>query len=173
MRSVMDRDILIDRHGGFCYIPGDVYYFPWEGIMKIRLLPLLLMLFAFTACQTSAGFMLPPNSSLLINGERVAFNARDENGYPKFETRPFFWTSIIGIEYAIVQEEKIVKKDRLPSSFRIASIFWPPYAYIYWPVGFGFDCYDLTDLKKEFIEKCPTPETVVQKTADVPQPARR
>jgi hypothetical protein len=137
--------------------------------MKNRLLPLIILLVVFSGCHTSASFMLPPNTSLLINGERVTFESKDEDGRPKFETRPFFWTSIVGIEYAIVQEEKIVKKDRLPSSFRIASIFWPPYAYIYWPVGFNFDCYDLTDTKKEFIEKCPTHEHSAKKSASASQ----
>ncbi|HTF99128.1 MAG TPA: hypothetical protein VK654_00915 [Nitrospirota bacterium] len=131
-----------------------------------RLLPAIIMLFVFSGCSTTASFMLPPNTDLLINGERVHFEAKDEDGRPKFETRPFFWTSIIGIEYAIVQDDKIVKKDRLPSSFRIASIFWPPYAYIYWPVGFRLDCYDLSDPKKEFIEKCPKREAMEKKAAN-------
>ena len=139
--------------------------------MKIRLLLVMIMLMVFSGCYTSASFILPPNTDLLINGERVAFNAKDEYGNLKFETRPFFWTSIVGIEYSLVQEDKIVKKDRLPSSFRIASIFWPPYAYIYWPVGFSFDCYDLSNPKKEFIEKCPTRDVSVKKTADALPPS--
>jgi hypothetical protein len=94
----------------------------------------------------------------MINGERVSFDSKDEDKRPKFERTPFFWTSIIGIEFMLLQDDKIVKKGKLPSEFRIASIFWPPYAYIYWPVGFQFECYDLSDPKKEFIEKCTPPK---------------
>jgi hypothetical protein len=114
----------------------------------------ILMVLLLSGCHTSASFMLPPSTDLLINGERVTFNAHDEEGRVKLERRPFFWTSIAGIEYSLVQEDKIIKKAKLPSGFRISSIFWPPYAYIYWPVGFRFECYDLTDTKKEFVEKC-------------------
>ena len=32
----------------------------------------------------------------------------------------------------------------LRARFRVASIFWPPFAIIYWPMGFGQRCYDLT-----------------------------
>jgi hypothetical protein len=93
----------------------------------------------------------------MINGDRISLDSKDEAGHVTLERRPFFWTSIMGIEYMLLQDDKIVKKDKLPSTFRIASIFWPPYAYIYWPIGFRFKCYDLSDPKKEFIEKCRTP----------------
>lgn len=126
--------------------------------MKKCILSVLLMLLVLSGCHASASFILPPNTDLMINGERVTFESKDEDGNPQFEGRPFFWTSIIGVEYSLIQNNKIIKTDRLPSSFRIASIFWPPYAYIYWPVGFRFDCYDLSDPKKEFVEKCPVHE---------------
>jgi hypothetical protein len=92
----------------------------------------------------------------MINGERVTFESKDEEGRPQFETRPFFWTSIVGIEYSLIQGDKIAKSGKLPSSFRIWSVFFPPYAVIYWPFGFSFDCYDLSNPQKEFIEKCAT-----------------
>jgi hypothetical protein len=116
----------------------------------------MIVLFVLSGCHTSTTFMLPPNTDLMINGERISLDVKDEEGHVKFEKRPFFWNSIMGIEYMLLQDDKIVKKAKLPSSFRIASIFWPPYAYIYWPVGFRFNCYDLSDPKKEFIEKCGT-----------------
>jgi hypothetical protein len=124
--------------------------------MKNYKLSAFIMLAILSGCHTSASFILPPDTDLLINGERVTFESKDDEGRPKFETRPFFWTSVIGIEYSLVQNDKIIKRDRLPSNFRIVSVFWPPYALIYWPFGFSFDCYDLSDLKKEFVEKCPT-----------------
>ena len=126
--------------------------------MKSHALSVILMLLVLSGCHTSASFILPPNTDLMINGERVSFDSKDEDNRPKFERTPFFWTSIIGIEFMLLQDDKIVKKGKLPSEFRIASIFWPPYAYIYWPVGFQFECYDLSDPKKEFIEKCAPPK---------------
>jgi hypothetical protein len=116
------------------------------------------MLVVLSGCHTSASFILPPNTDLMINDERVAFQSKDEGGRPIFESTPYFWTSVTGIKYSLLQNDKIVKSDRLPSSFRIVSIFWPPYALLYWPFGFSFDCYDLSDPKKEFVEKCSTRE---------------
>lgn len=115
-----------------------------------------------SGCHTTASFMLPPDTELMINGERVAFDSKDEDGHPRLERLPFFWTSIMGIEYRLLQDGKVLKTDKLPSEFRIASIFWPPYAYIYWPVGFRFECYDLTDPKREFVEKCPPRDEITR-----------
>jgi len=134
--------------------------------MKNYTLSAFIMLAVLSGCHTSASFILPPDTDLMINGERVTFEAKDDEGRPKFETRPFFWTSTIGIEYSLVQNDKVIKSDRLPSSFRIVSVFWPPYALIYWPFGFRFDCYDLSDPKKEFVEKCPTHDKITTKKAD-------
>jgi hypothetical protein len=128
------------------------------GLMKKHGLLVVITLLVLSGCHTTASFILPPNTDLMINGERVTFQSKDDEGRPQLETRPFFWTSVMGIEYSLVQNDKIIKTDRLPSSFRIVSVFWPPYALIYWPMGFRFDCYDLSDPKKEFIEKCPVHE---------------
>ena len=141
--------------------------------MKNYVLPALLVLLVLSGCHTSASFILPPDTDLMINGERVTFEAKDEEGRPQYETRPFFWNSIIGIEYSLIQNDKIIKTDKLPSRFRIVSIFWPPYALIYWPVGFGFDCYDLSDPKKEFVEKCPTRDDKTTKTVAQPSAGAR
>jgi hypothetical protein len=132
------------------------------GFMRSKALLVVMILAVLSGCHTTASFILPPNTNLVINGERVVFDSKDEAGRPQFESRPFFWTSVAGIEYMLVQDDKVVKKDRLPASFRVASIFWPPYALIYWPVGFGLDCYDLSDPKKEFTERCPTPNDVAK-----------
>ncbi len=131
--------------------------------MKKSVLSVLILLVVIFGCHTTASFILPPDTELMINNEKVPLDSKDEQGRLKFETRPFFWTSIVGIEYMLLQNDKIIKKDRLPSSFRIVSIFWPPYAAIYWPFGFSFDCYDLSDPKKEFIEKCPASQTPEKK----------
>jgi hypothetical protein len=130
-----------------------------------------VILIVLSGCHTSASFILPPNTDLMINGERISFDSRDNDGRLKFERIPFFWTSIAGIEYSLIQNDKIVKTDKLPSEFRIASIFWPPYAYIYWPVGFSFDCYDLSDVNKQFIEKCATRDKITNNNAVQPTKA--
>lgn len=117
----------------------------------------------FAGCSTSASFKLPPNTDLMISDERVVFQSKDDAGYPEFKRTPFFWTSLMGIDYALVQDGKIIKKDRLPARFRVVSVFFPPYALIYWPIGFKLKCYDLSDIKKEFTEECSTPEQVVPK----------
>jgi hypothetical protein len=120
----------------------------------------IIVMVIIAGCGTSASFMLPPNTALMINDERITFESKDDAGRPKYIRTPFFWTSIMGIEYALLQDDKVIKKDRLPSEFRIASVFWPPYALIYWPVGFRLECYDLTDIKKEIIEQCPTQDEI-------------
>lgn len=131
--------------------------------MKNYVLPVLIMLVFLSGCSTSASFILPQDTALMINDERVNFESKDEDGRPRFKTRPFFWTSIIGIEYRLIQNNKIIKEDRLPSDFRVASIFWPPYAIFYWPVGFRFDCYDLSDPQKEFLEECEERDKITSK----------
>lgn len=137
--------------------------------MNSHALSVIITLLVLSGCHTSASFILPPNTELMINGERVSFDSKDEEGRAKFQRTPFFWTSIVGIEFMLLQDDKIVKKDKLPSEFRIASIFWPPYAIFYWPVGFQFECYDLSDPKKEFIEKCATPKESAKRKEHTPQ----
>lgn len=106
----------------------------------------------FVGCSTTASFKLPPNTDLLIKGERVAFEpTADAEGHPVLKTSPYFWTAAADINYSLVQNDKIIKEGKLPSQFRIISIFWPPYAFIYWPFGFRLNCYDLT---KDFVEEC-------------------
>ena len=132
---------------------------------------LIIAIVFLAGCHTSTSFMLPPNTALMINDERISLDSKDEAGRPKLEVRPFFWTSIMGIKYTLIQDDKIIKEDKLPSKFRIASIFWPPFAfaYIYWPVGFRFDCYDLTNPKKEFVEKCPEQKEIMKSNVQTSQ----
>jgi hypothetical protein len=121
--------------------------------MTIRTLILAaLCLLPLAGCSTSAGFKLPPDTALLIKGERAVFEpAPGPHGYPVVETRPFFWDAVVDINYSLVKNDKIVKEGKLPAQFRVVSIFWPPYAMIYWPFGFRLECYDLT---KDFVEEC-------------------
>lgn len=117
-------------------------------------------------CSTSIKLKLPPDTELLIRGERVALNTKDKYGFSEYTTRPFFWTSMGGVEYNLVQGDKVLKQGKLPARFRVISIFFPPYAFLYWPLGFDLACSDLT---KEIIEEC-RPSAMVEagntRTAD-------
>jgi hypothetical protein len=55
-------------------------------------------------------------------------------------SKPFFWTAagvppVGGVEYRLIKEGKVVQEGRLRAKFRVVSIFWPPGALIYWPMG--------------------------------------
>lgn len=83
----------------------------------------IIVMVIIAGCSTSASFMLPPNTALMINDERITFESKDEAGRPKYVRTPFFWTSIMGIEYALLQDDKVIKKtdyrrnSELPRSF--------------------------------------------------------
>jgi hypothetical protein len=99
---------------------------------------LVITTFVLAGCSTSTRVKLPENAN-------VQFDDNFKN-YPQgnIERRPFFWSSAGGIPYKVEKNGEVLSQGRLHSSFRIASIFWPPYALIYWPMGFGEECYDLT-----------------------------
>jgi hypothetical protein len=139
--------------------------------MKSYALSAIVFLVVLSGCHTSASFVLPPNTDLMINGEHITFDSRDSDGRQKFERTPFFWTSIAGIEYSLIQNDEIVKTGKLPSEFRIVSIFWPPYAFIYWPVGFLFDCYDLSNMNRQFAEKCAARDDITKSNTVQPTKA--
>ena len=55
-------------------------------------------------------------------------------------TQPFFWTAAGvpptgGVEYPLLKGDEVVQSGRLRAKFRVVSIFWPPFALIYWPMG--------------------------------------
>jgi hypothetical protein len=84
-------------------------------------------------CATSAHFKIPDNSTLYVAGKPAPVKI-DPDGLAK--TRPFFWNTAGGIPYRLEKDGTTLKEGKLKSQFRIASIFWPPYAFIYWPMGF-------------------------------------
>ena len=107
---------------------------------------LLLVCMAITAgCSTTGTFVVPEGSSLYINNRAVAV---EESG--KVSTRPYFWSSIGGVPYRLEKEGQTLKEGRLRAKFRPVSIFWPPYALIYWPAGLNPDItYDLVNDTQE------------------------
>lgn len=101
---------------------------------------LLLLVVLFSGCETSTQFLLPHNTDIMIKEEK--FSAEND-GYADVTVTPFFWT---GIGYRLVRGDKVVQEGKLDSHFRVASLFWPPYAIFYWPKGFSNDCYDMTKI---------------------------
>lgn len=105
----------------------------------LRMLILAACIVTVMGCTTTTSFKLPPNTQVRLDDRDDKFKNGDA------EMRPFFWNSLDGVNYSLVKEGKTVRKGKLPAEFRIVSIFWPPYAFIYWPMGLKYSCYDLTD----------------------------
>lgn len=104
-----------------------------------KLLLLSACVGAMTACTTTTAFKLPKDTQVRLDDRDETF----ANGNTA-EMRPFFWNSIDGINFNLVKGSKVIKKGKLPAEFRVSSIFWPPYAFLYWPMGLKYSCYDLT-----------------------------
>lgn len=81
-------------------------------------------------CTTTGKFVIPPGSSLEVYQRPVTPDAKGV-----VVTKPFFWTAAGGVPYRLLQGGKVVKQGRLRAKFRVVSIFWPPFALIYWPMG--------------------------------------
>ncbi len=121
------------------------------------------------ACTTTATIHVPQGSRLYLhtNPDPVEVGENDE-----VTTRPFFWSAIAGIPYRLEQDGAVVKKGKLRAKFRVASIFWPPFAFaaIYWPVGFALPEYDLRASEPELESESepviapPVPATQFQST---------
>jgi hypothetical protein len=93
-----------------------------------------------SGCSTSARFIIPDNTELVVHGKKAS---RDEQGVV-IKTRPFFWSSFKGIDYQLIGKNSVVREGKVTAGFRFASLFFPPYAFLYWPAGFQYDGYDLT-----------------------------
>ena len=90
-----------------------------------------------SGCTTQGRFVIPEGSELYIYKRPVPVEI-PENGVVK--TKPFFWTAAGvppggGVPYRLEKDGKTIKQGRLRAKFRPVSIFWPPFALIYWPMG--------------------------------------
>lgn len=94
-------------------------------------------------CSTTAEFRLPTGAQVRLDNREQTYSAGT------VKTRPYFWNSAGGIPYRVEKDQKVVQEGRLPARFRPVSIFWPPYALIYWPMGFAGKCYDLNSGKPD------------------------
>ncbi len=112
----------------------------------------LALLALATGCTTTGTFKVPPGTDLYVYKRPEPVDVKADG---KVTTKPFFWTAAGvppegGIPYRLEKEGKVVKEGKLRTKFRTASIFWPPAAAIYWPMGFNEDItYDLVNDKQE------------------------
>jgi hypothetical protein len=94
-----------------------------------------------SGCSTVGHFKTPEGTSLYLDRNPTPVTLSSDGSV---QIKPFFWNAAGGIKYVLKKDGAIVQQGKLPASFRIVSIFWPPYAYIYWPMGFSDYLYDLT-----------------------------
>ena len=104
--------------------------------MRIRVLILIVLLtVALPACSTRGTFVIPEETQLEVYRRPVTPGV---DGV--VVTQPFFWTAAGvppagGVEYRLLKGDEVVQSGRLRAKFRVVSIFWPPFALIYWPMG--------------------------------------
>jgi len=86
-------------------------------------------------------FKIPPGTTLKVTDRDVTMNKGDEG----WTTSPFFWSETSGAQYRLYDSSgKVIRSGKLKTHFRVVSIFWPPAALIYWPMGFQKGEFDLT-----------------------------
>lgn len=111
---------------------------------SFKIFALVALVVLFGACSTHGKFIIPPGTELEVYRRPVVPDASGN-----VTTKPFFWTAAGippggGVEYKLTKNGKTVKEGRLRAKFRVVSIFWPPFALIYWPMGLNPDItYDL------------------------------
>jgi hypothetical protein len=112
-----------------------------------RFFPLALafvLIGALAACTTQGRFVIPEGTQLEVYRRPVTLQPDGT-----LVTKPFFWTAAGvapkgGAEYRLLKNGQVVQEGRLRVKFRVVSIFWPPAAAIYWPLGLNPDItYDL------------------------------
>lgn len=113
---------------------------------------ILLTLLMMAACTTTGHFKVPDGSNLYIYKRAQPVDIKADG---EVTTKPFFWTAAGippngGIPYSLEQNGQVLKEGRLRTKFRVVSLFWPPFAAIYWPMGFNPDItYDLINDTQE------------------------
>lgn len=118
----------------------------------MKKLYMVLVLLMMAGCSTTGHFKVPDGSSLYVDNRPLPVVIK-ANG--EVTTEPFFWSVAgippdSGIPYRLEKAGKTLKEGRLRTKFRVESMFWPPAANIYWPMGFNPDItYDLINDKQE------------------------
>ncbi len=107
-----------------------------------RIAGALALIALVSGCSTSAYFKLPEHSKVEIYKRGTQYSEG------LVTTSPFAWGATGGITYTLRDDNgTTLQEGRLRPSFRVSSIFWPPFSLIYWPMKFGQTCYDLTGTK--------------------------
>jgi hypothetical protein len=113
----------------------------------ISLLIALITIFVFSGCTTTGYFKVPKKSKLYIYKRPEPVKVAPDGSV---EIKPFFWTAAGiapdgGIPYKLTTNDgKLITEGYLRTKFRLISIIWTPFAFIYWPMGFNSDItYDL------------------------------
>jgi len=117
-----------------------------------KLLLLVAACFVAAGCSTKGYFKVPEGSELYIyeRPDPVTVNADGS-----VVTKPYFWTAAGfpphgGVPYRLEKDGEVIKKGKLRAKFRPVSIFWPPGALIYWPMGLNPSItYDLVNDKQD------------------------
>lgn len=113
-----------------------------------RIISILLFGLILAGCSTKAYVKLPQDTKIQINDGNRQFS----QGLVK--SRPFFWSKVGGVPYKVIDNNgDLVSEGKLRTRFRVSSIFWPPYAIIYWPLGFGYKCYDISE-PTDYPQRC-------------------
>ena len=108
----------------------------------LGILGLVAVTALLSGCFTVGKFKVPKDSSLYLQGSPTPVVISGEG---VVTNRPFFWNASKGVPYKLEKNNRVIKEGTLPVRFRVVSIFWPPYAFVYWPLGFDpHQTYDLT-----------------------------
>lgn len=104
-----------------------------------KLLVLASTVLFVSGCSITTYVKLPEDSVLKIKrGQEIPYTEG------KVTRTPLSWSSAGGIPYKLEKDGEIIQEGRMSSKFRVVSIFWPPVAAVYWPMGFRYPCYDFT-----------------------------
>ena len=104
--------------------------------MRIRILVLIVLCTVMLpACSTRGTFVIPDGTQLEVYRRPVTPEADGT-----VVTSPFFWTAAGtpptgGVEYRLLEGDEVIQSGRLRPRFRVESLFWPPLALLYWPMG--------------------------------------
>ncbi|MCG8611706.1 MAG: hypothetical protein MI864_14360 [Pseudomonadales bacterium] len=113
-----------------------------------KLLSLLALVMVISACSTTGKFKVPEGSQLYLYKRPQPVQIGTDG---TVTTKPYFWTAAGfppggGVPYRLEKDGKTIKEGRLRAKFRVVSIFWPPFALIYWPMGLNPNItYDLVN----------------------------
>jgi hypothetical protein len=104
--------------------------------MSIREIAIVGLLgLGLASCSTTGNFVIPEGTELEVYRRPVTVQSDGT-----VTTQPFFWTAAGmppggGVEYRLLKDGAVVQEGRLRAVFRGVSLFWPPFALIYWPMG--------------------------------------